>query len=170
MPTRSLERTAPLVLHREPVQRAWIDYNDHLNMAYYMLIFDHGTDALFDHLGLGWDHVREDGGTTFTLEAHITYLREVALDDVVRIETRILDFDEKRIHYVHAMFHDREGYLAAVNELMTLHVDLASRRTAPMPDASLALLAGYKAAHAGLARPEGMSRTMGLHNRRKRSG
>lgn len=153
---------APLLLHREPVRREWIDYNEHLNMAFYLLAFDHATDALFDYLGLGTDYVVSGGGTTFTLEGHITYAAEVGLGDRLRFHTYLFDFDDKRIHYAHEMYHDEQGYLAATNDLVSLHVSLESRRAAAMPPAVLERLGRIKAAHARLDRPPGLSRKMGL--------
>ncbi len=158
---------APLVLHREPVRPDWIDYNQHLNMAFYMLAFDHATDALFDYIDLGEAHMRRYGASTFTLEGHITYSREVGLGDPMRFETTLLDHDEKRIHYAHQMFHDTEGYLAATNDLITLHVSLETRRAAPMPAAVLERLARIQDAHAGLPRAQGLSREMGLRRPKK---
>ena len=158
---------APLILHREPVRADWIDYNQHLNMAFYLLAFDHATDALFDYVDLGEDHMRRHGGSTFTLEGHITYSREVALGDPLRFETTLLDHDEKRLHYAHQMFHDKEGYLAATNDLITLHVSLETRRAAPMPAEVLERLARIRDAHAGLARPGGLSREIGLRRPKK---
>ncbi len=157
---------APLVLHRETVQRPWIDYNRHMNMAYYLLVFDHATDDLLDQVDLGHAYVERGLGTTFSLEAHVVYSREVRLGDPLRIATWLLDFDEKRIHYAHQMFHDREDYLAATNELVTLHVSLETRRAAAMPDGTLARLTRIKEAHAAIPRPEGLSRVMGLKHRK----
>ena len=74
----------------------WIDYNGHLNMAYYLLAFDHATDALFDYIGLGAEYARTSDGTTFSLEAHISYLAEVGEHDQLRFETYVFDFDENR--------------------------------------------------------------------------
>lgn len=153
---------APLVLHREPVRAEWIDANDHMNVAYYVLAFDHATDAFMDHIGLGADYVKSAGGSVFILEAHVSYLREVVGGDPLRFATHLIDFDEKRIHYAHAMFHDARGYHAATNELMLLHVDLGARRAAPMPAPALDRLAAIRRAHAGLARPPGLSRAIGL--------
>ena len=153
---------APLVLHREPVRAEWLDYNEHMNVAYYVLAFDHASDAMCDHIGIGHDYMRETGGSIFILESHVSYLREVVRDDPLRFATYIFDHDAKRIHFAHEMYHDGENYLAATNELMMLHVDLNTRRTAPMPDPVLEKLAALKASHAALPRPAGLSRTMGL--------
>jgi acyl-CoA thioester hydrolase len=154
---------APLVLHREKVRREWLDYNEHMNVAYYGLVFDHASDALADYIGIGWDHTRATGGSIFIVEAHLAYFREVVEDDPLRFATQVLDFDEKRIHYAHAMFHDHDGYHAATNELMLLHVDLAVRRAVPMPAAVLDRLARIKQAHAALPPPTGLSRAIGMN-------
>lgn len=152
----------PLVLHREPVRAEWLDYNEHMNVAYYVLAFDHASDALCDHIGLGHDYMRATGGSIFILESHVSYLREVVRDDPLRFATHVFDHDAKRIHFAHEMYHDQDGYLAATNELMMLHVDLNTRRTAPMPDPVLEKLAALKVAHAALTRPAGLSRAMSL--------
>ena len=153
---------APLVLHRETVKKEWLDYNQHMNVAYYVLAFDHANDALADHIGIGLEHTRSTGGSIFILELHVAYLREVVLDDPLRIATHVLDFDAKRIHFTHVMIHDTEGYHAATAEQMLLHVDLESRRVTPMPEATRAALAALKAAHQALLPPLGLSRAMGL--------
>ena len=107
-----------------------------------------------------------DGMEDMVDRATVAYSRELKLGDPLRIASHVLDFDEKRIHYAHEMFHDTEGYLAATNDLITLHVSLETRRAAPMPDATLARLARLKAAHAALPRPDGLSREMGLRHRK----
>jgi acyl-CoA thioester hydrolase len=153
---------APLILHRETVQPAWIDYNGHMNVAYYLLVFDHASDALAGWLGIDEAYTKRTNQSIFVVEAHVTYAREVLEGDLLRIETQMLGADAKRLHLCHRMFHDHDGYLAATNELMLLHVDLGARRSAPMPDDVRARLDAAVAAHAGLPRPLGLSRTMGL--------
>ena len=162
MDNDAAQSLSPLVLHREPVRAEWLDYNEHMNVAYYVLAFDHATDAMCDHIGLGYDYMKATSGSIFILESHVSYLREVVRDDPLRFATYVFDYDAKRIHFAHEMFHDAQDYLAATNELMMLHVDLNTRRTAPMPDPVLDNLAALKAAHAALPRPAGLSRTMSL--------
>ena len=148
------------------MQPAWIDYNGHLNMAYYLLAFDHATDALFDFLGLGAEYAQTSDGTTFSLEGHISYLAEVGESDVLRFETYLFDFDEKRMHYAHAMYHDSENYIAATNELLSLHVSRSKRRAMAMPQTVQKRLTLMKTAHETLAPPPGMSRQIGLRQGR----
>ena len=121
---------APLDAYRDVVRPEWIDHNGHMNMGYYLVVFDFATDEFFRWVGLGEAHRKARGITTFCLEAHVTYHREVRSGDPLRFTTLLLGHDAKRIHYIHAMYHAREGYLASTNELMSLHVDLATRRGA----------------------------------------
>ena len=100
--------------------------------------------------------------TTFCLEAHVTYHREVRSADPLRFTTLLLGHDARRIHYFHAMYHATEGYLAATNELMSLHVLHATRRGGPMAPEVLARLAAIQAAHDARPRPPQAGRRIGL--------
>jgi acyl-CoA thioester hydrolase len=144
------------------VRPEWIDNNGHMNMGYYLVVFDLATDEWMRRIGLDAAHRRAQGVTTFCLEAHVTYHREVREGDALRFTTRLLAHDAKRIHYIHEMFHRDAGYLAATNELMSLHVSQATRRGAPMTPAILARLAALQRAHDRLPRPAQVGRVMGL--------
>jgi acyl-CoA thioester hydrolase len=135
------------------VQPGWIDYNGHMNVGYYHVVFDMAVTPFFEFLGLTKAFREQNGSTTFALEAHENFLREVKEGDPLRFEARLIDFDAKRIHYYHEMFHATEGYLAASIECLSAHVSEATRRTAPMPAGLLARLAAIKMAHAVLPRP-----------------
>jgi len=160
-----MNANGPLEVHREVVRPEYVDWNGHMNMAYYMLVFDHATDELFDYIGLDEAYRKERGFTTFTLEGQITYQREVLEGDPLRITTQLLDFDHKLAHYFHRMYHAEEGYLAATNELLSLHIDSGKRRSAPFPDEIFAKWVELHAAHAGLPRPEEAGRAMGIRRR-----
>ena len=103
---------APFDSYRDTVRPEWIDHNEHMNMGYYLVVFDFATDAFLDYVGLDRAHRRAANITTFSLEAHITYQREVAVNDPLRFTTRLIDFDAKRIHYIHEMFH--AGYASGI--------------------------------------------------------
>ena len=111
----------------------WIDHNDHMNVAYYVLAFDQAVDALWDLFGITADHIREMQSSTFAVESHVIYRRELKLDEPFIVTVQILAFDEKRIHQFQRLYHAEHGYLAATAEWMNLHVDLATRRVAPWP-------------------------------------
>ena len=120
-------------MHSGKVLPEWIDYNGHMNVAYYVLAFDLGIDALWIDFGITEEHVQTNQSSTFAVEAHVLYRQELKLDDPYVITSQILAYDEKRIHQFQRMYHEREGYLAATAEWMSLHVDLGERRVAPWP-------------------------------------
>lgn len=154
---------APFDNYRDRVRPEWIDHNQHMNMGYYLVVFDFATDAWLDYIGLTREHRQQHHITTFSLEAHITYQREVASNDPLRFTTQLLDYDAKRIHYFHEMYHAEAGYLAASNELMSLHVSRETRRGAPMTEPILQQLASIKSVHCSLPVPATIGRIMGLN-------
>ncbi len=98
------------LLHEEQVQPAWVDYNGHMNVAYYVLVFDHGTDALLDLLDMGDDYRKKTNSSDFVVESHISYMREVVEGDSLQIATLLMGFDEKRMHLFHHMYHRNSGF------------------------------------------------------------
>jgi len=144
----------PFVALGEIVVRPdWIDYNGHMNVGYYHVAFDIAAEEFFQFLGFTPEFRERHQGTTFALESHLNFLREVKEGDALRFEARLLDHDAKRVHFYQEMFHAAEGYLAASCESLSACVSQAARRTAPMPAALLERLARIQAAHARLARP-----------------
>jgi len=153
---------APFVSSIMRVEPAWIDYNGHLNMAYYNVLFDRCVDEAYELLGCGLAYLEKTKHSTFTAEVHVRYLRELHVNDPVRVTFQLLDFDLKRIHYFEELRHAEEGWLSATSENMTLHVDMTAKKTAPFPDFILARLAQAKAAHARLPIPEGAGRRIAM--------
>lgn len=165
-PIIDLDLGIPLDRHRVTVKPEWIDWNGHMNVGYYVVAFDQATDTLCQQIGCSWDYTREKIGMTFVLEAHVTYDREVKQGDALRITTQILDYDAKRIHYLHAMYHADEGYLAATNELMLMNIDYQSRRSAPWPGFAMERLEKLAAAHAAIAKPVQAGRIIGIKKKK----
>ncbi len=153
---------APFVSSVMRVEPGWIDYNGHLNMAYYNVLFDRAVDEVYELLGCGTAYVEESRHSCFTAEAHVRYLRELHAGDPVRVTLQLLDFDAKRLHYFEQLFHAAEGWLSATSENMALHVDMAAQKTAKFPDAVAARLARMKAAHANLPVPEAAGRRIAM--------
>jgi acyl-CoA thioester hydrolase len=145
---------APFVSSVMRVDPAWIDYNGHLNMAYYNVLLDRAVDEVFELLGCGLDYVREHRHSCYTAEVHLRYLRELHAEDPVRVTWQLLDYDSKRLHYFEQLLHATGGWVSATSENMSLHVDMEAKRTTPFPDEIMAALARMKAMHAGLPRPE----------------
>src|SRR5438477_574339 len=125
---------APYQRFEGEVLPEWIDWNGHLNLAYYVVLFDRATDLLFDELGLGLDYRRNEEKGTFVVETHNLYERELLVGERVRIATRILGSDDKRLHLGHEMFRVKDGERSATQELMFLHIDLAARRVSAVHD------------------------------------
>ena len=144
---------APFELYEGEVLREWIDANDHMNLAYYTVLFDYATDMLFDAIGIGRHYKDSTGHGTFVVETHNLYERELLLGDRVRVGTQILGMDDKRLHLAHEMFMIASGQRAATQELLYLHVDLRARRVSPFPEDVRERVAAAAAAHADLPRP-----------------
>lgn len=138
----------------------WIDVNNHMNVAYYVLAFDQGVDALWDRFGITDEHIREMNSSTFAVEAHVVYRRELRLDDPYVVTAQILAFDEKRIHQFQRLYHAEEHFLAATAEWMNLHVDLNTRRVAPWPQTILADITRVAEAQGDWPWPHDAGRTM----------
>jgi len=153
---------APIETPVRTIIHDWVDYNGHLNMAYYSLLFDQALDSVFTRLELDEDYLRTGGGSAFTLEAHITYLQELLENDPVRITFQILDWDDKRMHYFEHMYHAEKGYLAATSEQMSIHVDMTTRRASPYPKNIKERIAAMAKTHASLPRPEQAGHVIGI--------
>ncbi|MGL4637130.1 MAG: thioesterase family protein [Beijerinckiaceae bacterium] len=156
---------APFVSSRLSLKPEWIDYNGHLNMAYYQVLFDTAVDEAFGLCGLGPDYVKDSNSSFFLVESRIRYRRELAPKDKVRVTLQLIEFDDKRLHYFMQIHHAEQGWLAANCENLSIHVDLASRKVAPFPDDVKANLAIMKKAHSLLPRPDGLGEGISIPGR-----
>ncbi|MGH6925000.1 MAG: thioesterase family protein [Propylenella sp.] len=156
---------APFVSSVMRVEEAWIDYNGHLNMAYYNVLFDRAVDGFFELVGVGRSYLQATSHTTFTAEAHVRYLRELHAGDKVRVSIRLLGYDSKRLHFFEELRHADEGWLSATSENMSLHVDMRAKKTAPFPGQILERLSEVTDAHALLPRPTGLGRRIEMPQR-----
>ena len=122
---------SPVLRWREPVQPEWIDYNGHLSEAYYVLVFGHATDAVMAVIGLGQEYREARGASLFTVEAHVRYLDQVAGPDLLEVRSSVLGTGAKTLHLWHELWvADR---LRATEEVLGVHVDVASGRATPLP-------------------------------------
>lgn len=128
---------------RGQVLPEWIDLNDHMNVAYYLLAFDHAVDSLWQEFGLTEDYVRTHKCSTIAVESHVTWQREIVEGDPYVVTSQVLAFDDKRIHQFQRMYHAEQGFLAATCEWMNLHFDTGIRRVAPWPDEIRARIAEF---------------------------
>jgi len=145
---------APFVSSIMRVEPDWIDYNGHLNMAYYNVLFDRAVDETYELIGVGADYVASRRQSIFTAEVHVRYLRELHAGDPVRVTFQLIDYDAKRLHYFEQLFHAADGWVSATSENLSLHVDMTSGKTAAFPHEIAARLAEMKTSHALLPVPE----------------
>ena len=145
--------TAPLRSSVAKVLPEWIDYNGHMNVAYYVLAIDHAMDEIFDRLGIGIELVKTRKMGPMTIVNQIHYLDELLEGQEFFCDLQLLDADHKRMHYFVRMHHVAKGTLAATYEGITMNVDLVARRSAEYPADVLANVEALKAAHAGLPHP-----------------
>lgn len=153
---------APFLTTVMQIEPEWIDYNGHLNMAYYNVLFDRGIDQMWLEFGIGPDYLKARNHSTFTVECHVRYLREIHLGDPVRVSIYVIAADEKRIHTFEELRHATEGWISATSENITLHVDMATRKTAPFPPDIAARIETVRRAHAAVPRPDGIGRRIAM--------
>jgi acyl-CoA thioester hydrolase len=149
------------------IEPSWIDYNGHLNMAYYNVLFDQALGEALTLIGVGEDYVREKNRSFFTGEVHIVYKRELRLEDPVRVRLQLVSYDDKRLHMFEELCHATEGWVSATCELISLHVDLATRKVVPFTADIVENLSEMRSSHGWLPRPEidGRSIQMPDHSR-----
>ncbi len=151
---------APFTGYTTQVRSEWIDENGHMNLAFYVVVFDGATDLLWDAIGLGQPYRQATGNGTFAAETHILYRAELLLGDETSVSTQILGADSKHVHLAHEM--RRGPALIAQQEIMLLHVSLETRRVTPFPPDTLARVLAAAAAHAALPRPNWVGRRVAM--------
>ena len=152
---------APVVAPARGLDPAWLDYNGHLNMAYYNVLFDKAVDHVFALIGCGPGYLAARNMSFFTVEAHVCYVRELKPDAKVQTSSQILDFDARRIHLFQELKHV-DGWLSATSETLLVHVDMAGPRAADMPEDVLARVAAMAQAHESLPPPGRAGRSVGI--------
>ena len=117
-----------MILKTEKIIKEWTDYNGHLNVAYYVYVFDIAADIMLNNFKMGGESAKQDKKSTFVVEMHTNYNQEVKLGEEVETQLAYIDHDRKRIQYKLSMFHKEKKYLAATNEVLSLYIDLSQRR------------------------------------------
>jgi len=153
-PTQDDLPGGPLEIYQTSVLPEWIDYNGHMNVAYYVLAFDKATDEFFDFIDVGVDYVEREEKSFFVLETHVNYIAEVKQNDPLRFTFQLIDWDEKRLHYYFEMFHEEDGYLAATSEQLGIHINMKTRRSEAMPPQIQQRLSVIADVHSGLGTPD----------------
>lgn len=155
---------APLVSPPLDIEESWIDYNGHLNMAYYNVLFDRGSDGAYKALGVDAVYTKERKLSVYTMEVHVCYVRELVLSDKVTVTFQLLDHDDKRLRFYQEIRHV-DGWLAATSESLLLHVDMVGPKVVPFPADILPKIEAMRAAHADLPMPERAGRGIGIRRK-----
>ena len=160
-----------LVTWRGDIDHAWVDYNCHLNDAYYMVIFSYASDGLMAMVGQDAAGRAAMGHTMYTLEIHLNYVQEVHEGVAVEVRTQILGVDAKRVHLFHTLHRQDDGTLLATNEQILANIDMSNTatgpKTAPFFPTVAALLMPLAQSHANLPRPDNAGRVIALPAARK---
>ena len=154
--------TGPLKLWEGEVLAGWVDANRHMSDGYYAVAFGEASWRVQDHLGMDARYRGHTGGTLYSVEAHLTWARELALGQRLHIESLVLGADAKRLRVFHRLFATDEGYVAATMDVMMLHVvqGEGGARTSPFPGDVAGRLRAIAAEHATLGRPEEAGRSV----------
>ncbi|MEN7342436.1 MAG: thioesterase family protein [Pseudomonadota bacterium] len=144
------------------VQPEWIDVNDHMNVAWYLLAFDYGIDGLWHQFGISDERRDLTGDSTFAVESHVRYLNELRLDEAFVIQSHVIAYDEKRIHQFQYLFSKDSLKLSATCEWLHLHVDLNTRRVTPWPEDLLRNIAAHPCSTSSLTAPEALGQVISI--------
>lgn len=140
----------------------YIDPNGHMNVGYYSVLFDKALDLPWNMLGLGSAGIKASGCSSFALETHVTYQRELRECDPLDFTFQMLDFDAKRIHFFMTMLHGRERWLAATSESISICIDMTTRRSTAWPVGQFERLSVVHLAHLQRPRPSEVGRIIGI--------
>ena len=118
----------------------WTDYNGHMNLAFYILVFDKGAEIILSKFKMGEESAKTTKKSTMIVESHITYNQELQLNDEVDINCIYFDHDKKRLQYKMEMIHKEKKFLASTIEILALYVDLNERKVAEFEEEKIKLM------------------------------
>jgi carnitine 3-dehydrogenase len=150
----------PLRSHTARVLPEWVDYNGHAHESRFLQVFGDASDALLRYIGI--DAAYLAAGSYYTVETHLSHLREASAGEHLHVTTQVLGFDDKRLHVFHELYRSGDDVLLATAEQMFLHVDTTEGRARPARPEILARIAKLAAAHAALPTPERAGRAIGI--------
>ncbi|MBX3084759.1 MAG: thioesterase family protein [Anaerolineae bacterium] len=128
----------------------YLDENGHMNMRWYLHLFDDAGYPFVASMGLTPDYHQQHNTGGFDLEHHIHYLREVLTGDQIAIYGRLVGASAKRIHYLMFMVNETRGTLASIFECVNSFGDMNTRRTATYPMDIATQIAALLAQHTAL--------------------
>ena len=152
-----------LKLSNQVVKPEWIDYNGHMNVAYYTLAFDNVMDELLArHLGIDHDFVTQNKMGPFALQSNFTYLAEMHQGDLFYGSARILDYDHKKMHLFATLHNRKDNVLSATWEGLSINVDHNTRSAIPFPTEILKRIRLFHKTMKDLPIPEQVGKQVGI--------
>ena len=136
-----------IFLETYKVKKEWIDYNGHMNMAYYIHIFDIAAELMLQKFKIGGNSAKSEKKSTMAIETHTIYNKEVNYEEEVNINVLHLDYDKKRIHYKLSMNHKEKKFQAATTEVLSLYVDLDLRKVTEFDIEKIKIMDNFIQAH-----------------------
>ena len=132
-----------MLLKTFEVKKEWVDYNNHMNMAYYVLIFDQAWEVALEKFKMGGTAAKDNNRSTMVVETNTKYLNEVKEGEKVNINVTYFDHDKKRLQYKMEMIHKEKKYLASTIEILALYVDLNTRKVSEFEEEKVKIMDDY---------------------------
>ena len=132
-----------VLLTTQKIIKEWTDYNNHMNLSYYILVFDMGAEVFLSKFQMGEHSAKTTKKSTMVVETHTTYNNEVKEGEEVDVFISHLDHDKKRIHYKLEMYKKGTDILSATTEVLSLYIDLNLRKVAEFEDEKTKIMDGF---------------------------
>ena len=117
-----------LLLNTTKIINDWTDYNNHMNLSFYILVFDKAAEKILSEFNMGEEAAIKTKRSTMVVETHTTYNNEVKEDDNVDVYLTYCDHDKKRLHYRLEMYEKSKNILSATTEVLALYINLDLRK------------------------------------------
>ena len=129
-----------VLLTTKKIIKEWTDYNNHMNLSYYILVFDLGAEVILSKFKMGEESAKTTKKSTMVVETHTTYNSEVKEGDEVDVFLSHFDHDNKRLHYKLEMYDKNKNVLSATTEVLSLYIDLSVRKVVALEEEKKAII------------------------------
>ncbi len=144
---------APFAQFRITVKSEWVDHNGHMGIRSYTNVIDQAVTRFYRYLGLSREVLQAQGNSIFALQETSWFRREVMLDDPLLVTSQLIDFDHNKLVSFHQLHQSRDNYVAAMNEIIEIHIDMTTRKPTPFASEISERLEMVHDAHEILGRP-----------------
>ena len=132
-----------MLLTTKKIIKEWTDYNGHMNLSYYILVFDIGAEVILSKFKMGEHSAKTTKKSTMVVETHTTYNQEVKEGDEVDVFISYFDHDNKRLHYKLEMYDKNKNTLSATTEILALYIDLNIRKVTEFEPEKIKIMNDY---------------------------